>query len=840
MAGTDTTRNIEAAEITTEMKRAYLDYAMSVIVSRALPDVRDGLKPVHRRILYAMYKMGLTSTARFSKSASVVGEVLGKYHPHGDSSVYEALARLAQDFSMRYPLVKGQGNFGSVDGDPPAAMRYTEVKLAKIADEMVADLEKETVEWVDNFDGKLKEPMYLPAKLPNLLLIGAEGIAVGMATKIPPHNLSELVDAIVHMIDKSKLTTTKGGKKPETAREGAKELGFNVEIEELLEHVKGPDFPTSGIIYGAADIKQAYMTGRGSIMVRAKIEDEDMGHGKTAIIVTEIPYQVNKSALVEKIAHLAVDKKIVGISDLRDESNREGIRIVIELKRDASYKKVVNNLFKYTELSTSFPINIVCLVDGIPQTLGLKSILEIYVKHRVDVVIRRSEFELKQAKARAHILEGYLIALDNIDQVVEIIKKSKDETTAKAALMKKFGLSDLQSQAILDMQLKRLTGLERSKIEDELAILKETIAYLESLLKDVFKVLKVIKDEILYLKEKYGDERKTKIVKSRPGEITDEELIENKEVIVVLTKEGYIKQIPRETFRVQNRGGKGVAGIETKDTDNVYYITTAMTHDFMLFFSNQGRVFQSRVWDVPVGSRTSKGKAIINLVSLKPDEKITSILTYDNAMLERVDKMFVVMSTKLGTVKKTSFKDYSNIRTNGIIAIRLEKNDELLWVKLTDGSENVILVSKNGKAIVFKEKEIRPTGRASIGVKGMELDEAGNQVIAADVFPDADFKKDIFVIGDRGIGKKTKLSNFKGQHRGGKGVKIASIDQKFGHIAYGSIIQPEDQTLIMTSAMGQIVKIELSSIPSRSRTAKGVILMRFSEKQDRVSSATMV
>lgn len=840
MAGTDTARNIEAAEITTEMKRAYLDYAMSVIVSRALPDVRDGLKPVHRRILYAMYKMGLTSTARFSKSASVVGEVLGKYHPHGDSSVYEALARLAQDFSMRYPLVKGQGNFGSVDGDPPAAMRYTEVKLAKIADEMVADLEKETVEWVDNFDGKLKEPMYLPAKLPNLLLIGAEGIAVGMATKIPPHNLSELVDAIVHMIDKSKLTTTKGEKKPETAREGAKELGFNVEIEELLEHVKGPDFPTSGIIYGAADIKQAYMTGRGSIMVRAKIEDEDMGHGKTAIIVTEIPYQVNKSALVEKIAHLAVDKKIVGISDLRDESNREGIRIVIELKRDASYKKVVNNLFKYTELSTSFPINIVCLVDGIPQTLGLKSILEIYVKHRVDVVIRRSEFELKQAKARAHILEGYLIALDNIDQVVEIIKKSKDETTAKAALMKKFGLSDLQSQAILDMQLKRLTGLERSKIEDELAILKETIAYLESLLKDVFKVLKVIKDEILYLKEKYGDERKTKIVKSRPGEITDEELIENKEVIVVLTKEGYIKQIPRETFRVQNRGGKGVAGIETKDTDNVYYITTAMTHDFMLFFSNQGRVFQSRVWDVPVGSRTSKGKAIINLVSLKPDEKITSILTYDNAMLERVDKMFVVMSTKLGTVKKTSFKDYSNIRTNGIIAIRLEKNDELLWVKLTDGSENVILVSKNGKAIVFKEKEIRPTGRASIGVKGMELDEAGNQVIAADVFPDADFKKDIFVIGDRGIGKKTKLSNFKGQHRGGKGVKIASIDQKFGHIAYGSIIQPEDQTLIMTSAMGQIVKIELSSIPSRSRTAKGVILMRFSEKQDRVSSATMV
>ncbi|MFZ6034799.1 MAG: DNA gyrase subunit A [Patescibacteria group bacterium] len=830
-------QSIQTAEITTEMKRAYLDYAMSVIVSRALPDVKDGLKPVHRRILYAMYRMGLSSTARFSKSASVVGEVLGKFHPHGDSSVYEALARLAQDFSMRYPLVKGQGNFGSVDGDPPAAMRYTEVKMAKIADEMVADLEKETVEWIDNFDGKLKEPVYLPAKLPNLLLMGAEGIAVGMATKIPPHNLGELVDAIVHMIGKAKLNTR--DKKPKDAREGARDLGFNTEVEELLEYVKGPDFPTAGIIYGAADIKQAYATGRGSIMVRAKIEDEDMGHGKTAIIVKEIPYQVNKSALVEKIAHLANDKKIVGISDLRDESDREGIRIVIELKRDASYKKVVNNLFKYTELQTSFPINIVCLVDGIPQTLGLKSILEIYLKHRVDVVTRRSEHELKMAKARAHILEGYLIALDHIDEVVEIIKKSKDESAAKAALMKKFGLSDIQSQAILDMQLKRLTGLERSKIEDELAMLRETIAYLESLLKDVFKVLKVIKDEVLYLKEKYGDDRKTKIIKARPGEITDEELIENKEVIVVLTKEGYIKQVPRETFRVQHRGGKGVAGIETKDTDNVYYITTAMTHDYMLFFSNQGRVFQNRVWDVPVGSRTSKGKAIINLVALKPDEKITSILSYDNTVLDNADKMFVVMSTKLGTVKKTSFKDYSNIRTNGIIAIRLEKNDELLWVKLTNGKDNVIIISRNGKGIVFKEKEIRPTGRASIGVKGMELDSSDNQVIAADVFSDEEFKKDIFIIGDRGIGKKTKLSNFKGQHRGGKGVKTAEIDAKFGHIAYASIIEPEDQTLIMTSALGQIVKIELSSIPSRSRTAKGVILMRL-EKADRVVSATMV
>ncbi len=822
----DQKQSIQSAEITSEMKRAYLDYAMSVIVSRALPDVRDGLKPVHRRILYAMYKLGLTSGARFSKSAKVVGEVLGKYHPHGDSPVYEALARLAQDFSMRYPLIKGQGNFGSVDGDPPAAMRYTEVKLSKISDEMLADIEKETVSWVDNFDGSLKEPTYLPAKLPNLLLMGAEGIAVGMATKIPPHNLTEIVDAICLIIDKAK-------------RDKSSEFTFTETVEELFECVKGPDFPTGGIIYGQNDIREMYATGRGSILVRAKVDDEELDKGRMAIVVKELPYQVNKAALVEKIANLAVDKKIVGISDLRDESDRDGIRVVIELKRDASYKKVLNNLFKHTELQTSFPVNIVCLVDGIPQTLSLKSILEIYVKHRVKMVSKRSEFELKEAKHRAHILEGYLIALDHIDAVIKTIKESKDEPTAKASLMKKFTLSDIQAQAILEMQLRRLTGLEKAKIEDELAMLKETIEYLEGLLKDVFKILKVIKTELLYLKEKYGDERKTQIIKSKPGEITDEQLIENKEVIVVLTKEGYIKQIPRETFRVQHRGGKGVSGIETKETDNVYYITTAMTHDYMLFFSNQGRVFQTRVWDVPQGSRISKGKAVINLVPLKPDEKITSILSYDTITLDKKEGVFVLMSTKLGTVKKTPFKDYANIRTNGIIAIRLEAGDELMWVRLTDGKKNVILTSNGGKAIVFKEKEIRPTGRASIGVKGMDL-KKDQYVIAADVFSDEEFKKDIFVIGEKGVGKKTRLSIFKGQHRGGKGVKIASIDQKFGSVAFVQIINPEDTTMIITSSLGQVMKIPLPSIPSRSRTAKGVILMRFSNKQDKVVSATFI
>ncbi len=836
------TPGVRQAEITSEMKRAYLDYAMSVIVSRALPDVRDGLKPVHRRVLFAMHKLGLTFSGRFNKSATVVGEVLGKYHPHGDAPVYESLARMAQDFTMRYPLVKGQGNFGSIDGDPPAAMRYTEVKLAKIAEELLADIEKETVEFTDNFDGRLQEPVYLPAKLPNLLLMGAEGIAVGMATKIPPHNLTEVVDAICHTIDKAMVTIPmEQGKAVKTlgsATADAKHLSYETTVEELLEFIKGPDFPTQGMIYGANDIRDVYMTGRGKILIRGKVGEEESKSGRTSIIVSELPYQVNKANLVEKIANLVNDKRIVGISDLRDESDRDGVRIVIELKRDASYKKVVNNLFKFTELQTSFPVNIVALVDGVPQTLGLKSILEYYLKHRVDIVTKRSEYELKQAKARAHILEGYLIALDHIDEVIQIIRKSKVEAEAKEKLMTRFKLSDIQSQAILDMQLKRLTGLEREKIEEELKELKKLISYLEGLLKDVMKILGVIKDELVAIKDKYGDERKTKVIKAKPGEITDEQLIENKEVIVVMTKEGYIKQIPRETFKVQNRGGKGVSGIETKETDNVYQITTAMLHDYILFFSNQGRVFQTRVWDIPQGTRISKGKAIVNVITLRPDEKVTSILTYDKEAPHDANT-FVLMSTKHGTVKKTSFDQFANIRTNGIVAIKLDKSDELLWVNLTTGKHNVILTTRDGKTIVFNEKEIRPTGRASIGVRGITL-EGDNEVISADTFDASEFKKDLFVIGEKGIGKKTILSAFKDQHRGGKGVKIASVDDKMGKIAFVSIIQPDDQEVIMTSNQGQIVKIPLKSIPSRSRTAKGVILMRFSQKGDRLSTATFI
>jgi DNA gyrase subunit A len=829
---------IAKASITEEMKKAYLDYAMSVIVSRALPDVRDGLKPVHRRILYAMYKMGLVPGGRYSKSAKVVGEVLGKYHPHGDQSVYDALVRLAQEFSMRYPLVNGQGNFGSIDGDPPAAMRYTEVKMTKIAEEMMTDIEKETVLWTDNFDGTLKEPHYLPSKLPNMLLMGAEGIAVGMATKIPPNNLTEVIDAINLLIDDAKISPQQ--KDEEVVKTTHEHLVFETDSERIFEFIKGPDFPTGGSIYGEKDIRQAYQTGRGRILVRGIVEEEDLGKGKMAIIVTELPYQVNKANLVSKIARLVIDKKIVGISDLRDESDRDGIRVVMELKRDAVFKKVLNNLYKFTELQTTFPVNIVALVDGTPQTLSVKTILELYVKHRADVIRKRSEYELAQAKHRAHILEGYLIALDNIDEVIQIIRKSKDEPTARGALMSKFGLSQIQSQAILDMQLKRLTGLERDKIEEELAKLRDLINYLEELLKDIFKILKVIKDELMELREKYGDERRTKVYKHAPGEITDDMLIENKEVIVVLTKEGYIKHVPRDTFKVQKRGGKGVSGMTTKETDDIFFITTAMMHDYMLFFTNQGRVFKNRVWDIPLGTRVSKGKAIVNLLSLRPNEIVTSVLNFNEEEVQKADhKTEIVMLTKEGVIKKTEFNKYQNIRSNGLIAINLDEKDELLTAKLTTGDMHIMMVSAQGKAILFHEDEVRETGRSSRGVRGMDV--ANNDfVVASDVFSKEDLKKELLVIGDKGIGKRVGLQNFKGQHRGGKGVKIAPADTKFGQVAFVQLVEDDVDTVIITSQQGQVVKTPLNKIPAYSRSAKGVILMRFSKEGDKVVSATFI
>lgn len=839
---------IRLTEISSEVKRAYLNYAMSVIVQRALPDVRDGLKPVHRRILYTMFRLGLTANSRFAKSAKIVGEVLGKYHPHGDQPVYEALVRMAQDFSMRYPLVNGQGNFGSIDGDPPAAMRYTEVKLTKIAEEMLQDLDKETVPWLENFDGTLKEPKYLPAKLPNLLLMGAEGIAVGMATKIPPHNLAEVVDALCFMIDRAKKpppATANSQPAPENSTSSSQvqstdnnNLIFDVTLSELLGHIKGPDFPTAGIIYGAEDIKQAYATGKGKILVRARVESEELGRGKTAIIVSELPYQVNKSILIQQIAKLVVDKKISGISDIRDETDKRGIRIVIELKRDASYKRVVNNLFKRTNLQTSFPVNMVALIDDTPQTLSLPLILELYLRHRIEIVSERSNFELKQAKHRLHILKGLLTALNHIDEIIAIIKKSKSETEAKNSLMVKFNFSEIQAQAILDMQLKRLTGLERTKIEAEIEKLSKNIVYLESLLKDVFKILKVIKEELLYLKEKFGDERKTKIFKYKPEKFSAEELIENKEEVIILTKESYIKRVPKTSFKVQRRGGKGVKSFEVREKDKVYLITTATTHDSILFFSNKGKVYQTRVWEIPQGKKTSKGKALVNLIATSPDEKITSILTYNNKQISSTKDLYILMVTKYGTVKKTPLSGFTNIRSNGIIAIKLINEDQLLWAKITEGKKMVFLVSQGGKSIVFNEKQVHPTGRNTIGVKGINL-STGDRVSSMDVFEKDKKDSQLMVISENGIGKRVKISLFRPQKRGGKGVKVASLDERTGHIAFSAIIPEKTKELIITSKKGQVVKIPINTIPVLSRTAKGVILIRFSNQSDKVASATL-
>ncbi len=824
---------IEPIDITSEMKRSYLDYAMSVIVSRALPDVRDGLKPVHRRILYAMHQMGLHFNGKHTKSAKVVGEVLGKYHPHGDMPVYDALVRLAQDFSMRYPLISGQGNFGSIDGDPPAAMRYTEVKLAKIAEEMLTDLEKETVNFSPNFDGTLNEPDWLPAKLPNLLLMGSDGIAVGMATKIPPHNLSEVVDAINFMLGKAKFIEKTD---PETQKV-TKQLQFEVTLDEILNFIQGPDFPTAAAIYDVEEIKNAYATGRGKIIMRARAEIEEIGNGKSAIIVTELPYQVNKAQLVAHIADLVKNKRIEGISDLRDESDRHGIRIVIELKRDAVPKKVLNNLYKHTAMQSSFPVNMVALVDGTPQTLTLKMILEEYIKHRYEVIKKRSEFELKQAKAREHILEGLKIAVDHIDEVIETIKKARDVEDAKKSLMNKFSLSEIQTQAILDMQLKRLAALERQKIEDELEMIRETIVYLTDLLAHPQKILTVIKDELTKLKEKYGDDRRTKIYKSKVGEFSEEQLIPNEETVIVITKSGYVKRQSPSSFKTQARGGKGVIGITTKEEDTIEHLRSAYTHDNILFFTNKGKVYQLRVWDLPEGTRISKGQAIVNLINIDQNELITSVLSYALKGEESKKYSYIIMATKKGTVKKTKIKEYENIRRNGLVAIKLEEGDELCWAKLSSGEDQVLLVSHEGKSIKFSETEVRSTGRDTQGVRGI-LIGSNDYVVAMEVISEEHKKADFLTVMERGIGKKTPVSDFPKQHRGGQGVKVAQVTPKTGKIASAQLIPSDCQNLVLTSNKGQIVKLPIVGVPRLSRATQGVILMRFSNKSDAVAAAT--
>ncbi len=817
-------------EITTEVKKAYLDYAMSVIVSRALPDVRDGLKPVHRRILYAMHEINLTHQAKYSKSAKIVGEVMGKYHPHGDIPIYDALVRLAQDFSMRYPLIDGQGNFGSMDGDPPAHMRYTEARMAAITQEMLLDLDKQTVDYLDNFDATLKEPVFLPSLLPNLLLMGSEGIAVGMATKIPPHNLGEVIDAIEFMIKKTKIVT-----------EPKLSLTCASTIDDLLEFIKGPDFPTAGVIYDQSEIKNVYITGRGKILIRGKAEIEDIGQGKSAIIITELPYQVNKALLVARIAELAKDKKVEGISDLRDESDRQGMRIVVELKRDSAPKKVLNNLFKHTSLQTTFSANIVALVDGTPQTLNLKTILEEFLKHRYLVIKRRSEFELAQAAARLHILEGLMIAVKNIDAIIAIIKKSKDQEDAKQNLMKAFKLTEIQTIAILDMQLRRLAALERQKIQDEYEMVKETIEYLEILLKSPTKILNVIGGELGKLREKYADERRTKVIKGKIGEFSDEDLIPNESTVVTLTSTGYIKRQSMLSFRVQHRGGKGVKGMTTKEEDSIAYIRYAQTHDNFLFFTNKGKAYQLRAYDIPESSRTSKGSAIVNLLDIDATEKVESFVNYRSLKAkegEKEETKYVFLTTKKGTVKKSALSEFENIRKSGIAAIKLEKADELVWSNLSHGDDDILIFTRNGKAIRFTEKSARPLGRSTMGVRGVKLTK-DDEVVGMDVIA-KNSKSDLLIIMDNGLGKKSSVTQFRRQSRGGQGIKAANVNAKTGKVAVAQVIPENCQEAIMTSKRGLVVKLSLSSIPKLSRATQGVILMRFTNPSDHVASATCI
>ena len=803
---TEVSAGLERRRLENVMQDNFFRYSMSVIVDRALPDVRDGLKPVHRRILYSMNQNGNRSTAKFVKSARIIGDVMGKYHPHGDSAIYDSMVRLAQDWAMRYTLVQGQGNFGSMDGDPPAAHRYTEARLDKPAEELLTDIEKETVDFKDNFDGSEREPIVLPAKLPNLLLNGQIGIAVGMATSIPTHNLGELVDATIELIDNPEAT-----------------------VDDLLQHVKGPDFPTGAIVYGGAPMRQAYATGRGSVMMRAVAEIQETKRGRHQIVVTEIPYGVNKATLIEKIGELHKEKR-VQLADLRDESSRGKVRIVIELKKDAYPKKVLNQLYKLTALQTSFNYNMLALVNTMqPRILGLHDILSEFIKHRQSVVRRRTEFELKKAKARAHILEGYKIALDHIDEVIKTIRASKTQDEAEKNLRAKFGLSEIQAKAILAMQLRRLTGLEREAVENELRELLKLIARLEAILADEQEILNIIKTELLEMKEKYGDERRSKIINHELGKFSDEELIPEEDAVVLLTTENYIKRTLASDYRKQNRGGKGKRGMTTKEEDIIAQIVPASTHDYLLFFTNKGRVFRLKAYEVPAASLSAKGVAAVNLLQMQPEEKITAIIKHEKNVS---DAGYLFMATKNGTVKKTPLSDYANIRTNGLIAIKLDDGDELKWIKKTDGESDVIISTSAGQAIRFNEKDARPMGRAARGVRGVRL-RPNDRVVGMDIVTRDD--QTLLVISEQGFGKRTKVTNFPSHKRGGVGIKAAIVTAKTGPIISVQTIDPTMTDAILVSQNGQTIRISLKDIKLLGRTTQGVTIMRLGDN-DAVSS----
>lgn len=803
---------VKPRQLEQEVQESYLDYAMSVIVARALPDVRDGLKPVHRRILFAMHEMGLKPTSKHTKTAKIVGETLGKYHPHGDMAVYDTLVRMAQPFSMRYRLVDGQGNFGSVDGDAPAAMRYTEARMTKLSEEILVDIDKETIPWVDNYDATLKEPQVLPAKVPNLLLNGAIGIAVGMATSIPTHNLSEVIDGTIALIDKPDLT-----------------------VDDLMELVKGPDFPTGGIIYNIEDIKAAYGTGKGSIVMRAQADIEEAKNGYR-IIISQLPYQVNKADLISRIAELVQEKKLEGISDIRDESDRtEGVRVVIELKSNAYPKKILNRLFELTAMQTTFHVNMLALVDGIqPKILTLKEVLQHHIDHRTVVVTKRSEFELRKARDRAHILEGLKTALDYIDEIIQLIKKSATREEAHVNLVKKYKLTDVQAEAILEMKLSQLAGLERKKIEDELAEKRKLIAFLSSLLADRKKILGVIKDELMDIKARFGDERLTKIVKSKIGEFTAEDLIPNESVVVAVTKGNYVKRVPVEIYRSQGRGGKGVVGMATKEEDVVEHFLSTWTHNDLMFFTDKGRVFTTKVYDLPPASRQSKGQALVNVIQIAPDEKVTTVIAVDSKSADGAKYFF--MATKKGVVKKTEIEQYRSIRKTGLIAIKLKEKDELGWVKTTTGEDTVTMVTRNGAAIAFGEDEVRSMGRSATGVRGINL-RAGDEVMAMDVV--RGHKPDLLVIAEKGLGKRTSFEQFKEQHRGGYGIRAMNITDKTGRLVESLIVEGDQGDVAIVSQHGIVIRLPLKAVKRLGRATQGVRLMRMSGG-DQVASVTVL
>lgn len=805
---------VTARPIVAEMQQSYLDYAMSVIVSRALPDVRDGLKPVHRRILFSMWKSGLKPGAKFRKSATVVGEVLGKYHPHGDSAVYDSMVRMSQDFSLRYPLIWGQGNFGSMDGDNAAAYRYTEAKLKHIAEEMLFDIEKNTVDFRPNFDGVHQEPTVLPSKLPQLLLNGTMGIAVGMATNIPPHNLTEVVNATIELIDNKDAT-----------------------VDDLMKHVQGPDFPTGGVIYNKKDIREAYATGRGKIVTRARAEIIEHANGRHQIIVNEMTYLTNKATLIEKIALLHKDKKIIGIKNLRDESNKDGVRIVIDLKKEAYPQKVLNRLYTLTDLQKNFNANMLALVDGIePRVLNLKEILEYYIAHREEVVKRRTQFDLDKAQARAHILEGLKKALDHIDAVIAVIRQSKTKEEAAVNLKKKFAFSDLQTTAILEMRLQTLAGLERKKIEDELKGLVILIKQLLAILKSREKMRGIIKDELIAIVDKYGDARLTKVVKGPVGEFKQEDLVPNEEAIITMTSDGYVKRMSPNVYRTQRRGGKGVIGATTKDDTTVKHVLSVNTHDNLFFFTNTGKVFQTQSYEIPESTRTAKGNAIMNFLQLAADEEVTEIIPFN----KNDHYKYLFMATREGVVKKVKISDFDNVRRSGLIAIKLAKTDHLKWVKPTTGTDEISVVTAAGQSIRFKEEGVRAMGRGAAGVRGIKL-KGDDYVVGMDLSFKGQKGAQLMIITENGMGKRTKLSQYKVQTRGGSGVKTANITVKTGKIVAAYVVSSDDNEsdLIITSEKGQIIRVSITDISELGRATQGVSIMR-PKAGDHISAAAIL